>query len=83
MNGTNEATVLTDDPVGGGRQPIRRRFTVGGAAAVTGTKTVTGSVPVRAAPSPTRSCSPTPGRRTQGDNPGNELVDVLPSEART
>jgi len=78
VNGTNEGSVLTDDPsVGGASDPTR--FTVGGAAQVSGTKTVSGSYLSLGAITYTIVLT-NGGSGTQADNPGHELVDVLPSQ---
>jgi uncharacterized repeat protein (TIGR01451 family) len=78
VNGSNESSGLTDDPsLGGSSDPTR--FTVGGVAAVSGTKTVTGSFVSGGAVTYTIVLT-NGGSGTQGDNPGNELVDVLPTQ---
>lgn len=79
VNGSNESTALTDDPsVGGASDPTR--FTVGAAVAVvTGTKTVAGTFLPGGAIVYTIVLANS-GSGAQVDNPGNELVDVLPTE---
>jgi uncharacterized repeat protein (TIGR01451 family) len=77
-DGTNEATRQTDDPaVGGAADPTT--FLVLSPANVTGTKTVSGTF------SPGGNVTYTivltnSSTTAQGDNPGPEFVDVLPSQ---
>jgi uncharacterized repeat protein (TIGR01451 family) len=77
-NGTNESTVLTDDPAVGGASDSTS-FTVGGGASITGTKAVSGRFLSGGAVTYTVVLT-NGGVAAQGDNPGNELVDVLPAE---
>jgi uncharacterized repeat protein (TIGR01451 family) len=79
LDGTNESAVLTDDPaLGGAADPTS--FTVASASAsVTGAKAVSGSF------LPGRTVTyeivlTNSGASAQSDNPGDELVDVLPAE---
>jgi uncharacterized repeat protein (TIGR01451 family) len=78
-NGTNETTVLTDDPsVGGAADPTS--FSVGGTAVIlSGTKSVAGSFLSGGAVMYTIVLDNS-GLGPQLDNAGNELVDVLPTE---
>jgi uncharacterized repeat protein (TIGR01451 family)/fimbrial isopeptide formation D2 family protein len=75
-DGTNEATLPTDDPaVGGASDPTT--FTVG-AAHVTGTKTVTGDFHQGGAITYTLVLTNS-GAAATGDNAGDELTDTLPA----
>ncbi|HTG32212.1 MAG TPA: IPTL-CTERM sorting domain-containing protein [Thermoanaerobaculia bacterium] len=76
-NGTNEASGVTDDP---GTAPAgdSTSFIVGAAPLVTGTKTVSGSL-VEGSSITYTVVLTNSGGATQGDNPGNELTDVLPA----
>ena len=77
LNGSNESTVLTDDPsAAGAANPTT--FTVRGAA-VAATKTVS-SGPYRPGSSLVYTITLTnSGNAATTDNPGNEMTDVLPS----
>ena len=76
LNGTNESSILTDDPVlGGAADPTL--FTVRGAL-VTGTKVVSGSFVRGGAVTYTIVLSNS-GNAPAADNPGNEFTDVLPA----
>jgi uncharacterized repeat protein (TIGR01451 family) len=76
-NGTNDATATTDDPsTGTANDPTS--FKVAVAPFVTGTKTVTGSFSEGGSITYTVTLT-NQGGAAQGDNPGNEFTDVLPS----
>jgi uncharacterized repeat protein (TIGR01451 family) len=76
LNGTNETTVLTDDPsVGGASDPTS--FTVG-SVSIAATKTVTGTFRVGNTVTYTVVISNS-GVSATTDNPGNEFTDVLPA----
>ncbi|HEX3529840.1 MAG TPA: IPTL-CTERM sorting domain-containing protein [Thermoanaerobaculia bacterium] len=82
-NGTNEASNLTDDPgVGGAADPTS--FLVLSPATVSGTMTVSGSFAqgtnVTYTVVLTNSNINPIVKAAQGDNPGPEFVDVLPSQ---
>jgi uncharacterized repeat protein (TIGR01451 family) len=78
VNGSNESTGLTDDPtVVGASNPTS--FTVPGPSVVTGTKSVSGSFVSGGAVVYTIVLTNS-GVGGQGNNPGNELVDVLPTQ---
>ncbi len=75
-DGTNDATASTDDPgVGGATDPTV--FAVANAA-VTGTKTVSGTFKTGGTVTYTIVLSNT-GSAASPDNPGNELTDTVPS----
>ncbi|MBV9494812.1 MAG: M36 family metallopeptidase [Acidobacteria bacterium] len=76
LNGTNEATVLSDDPtVTGSANPTT--FVVGGVL-LTATKTVSGTFSVGGTVTYTITLSNS-GPSASLDNAGNELTDTLPS----
>jgi uncharacterized repeat protein (TIGR01451 family) len=78
VNGSNESTVLTDDPtVAGAANPTS--FTIPGPSVITGTKSVAGSFVSGGAVVYTIVLTNS-GVGGQGDNPGNEFVDVLPTQ---
>ena len=78
LNGTNEASGVTDDPaVGGASDPTS--FNVLPGAFVTGTKSVTGSFLSGGAIVYTIVLSNS-GSGAQPDNPGDEFSDVLPTQ---
>jgi uncharacterized repeat protein (TIGR01451 family) len=80
LDGTNEAVVVTDDPtVGGASDPTRFVVAGPGSALVSGTKTVTGNFLSGGSVVYTVVLTNN-GPGTQADNPGDEFVDVLPSE---
>jgi uncharacterized repeat protein (TIGR01451 family) len=75
-DGTNDATLVTDDPnVGGTADPTT--FVVP-SAMLTGTKTVSGTFKVGGTVTYTIVLSNSGGSATP-DDPGNEMTDVLPS----
>src|SRR4029077_16965063 len=76
-NGTNDATAMTDDP---STKPSGdpTSFTVAATPFVTGTKTFTGSTAQGSHITYTVVLTNN-GGAAQGDNPGNEFTDVLPS----
>ena len=76
-SGTNDASTLTDDPsVGGAQDPTT--FVVGGVV-ISATKTVSGTFAVGGTITYTIVISNS-GGSASADNPGDEFVDVLPSE---
>jgi len=76
LNGTNETSIVTDDPtVAGANNPTT--FVVSGAA-VSATKTVTGSFVVGGTVTYNVVLS-NAGNAATSDNPGNEFTDVLPA----
>jgi uncharacterized repeat protein (TIGR01451 family) len=76
-NGTNDATAMTDDPsTGAAGDPTS--FKVAATPFVTGTKTFTGST-VEGSNITYTVILTNSGGAAQGDNPGNEFTDVLPS----
>jgi uncharacterized repeat protein (TIGR01451 family) len=78
VNGSNESTGVTDDPtVAGPSNPTS--FTVPGPSVITGTKSVSGSFLSGSAVVYTIVLTNS-GVGGQGDNPGNELLDVLPTQ---
>ncbi len=76
-NGTNEASATTDDPGAGGANDSTSFIVVGGVVE-TATKTVAGKFGVGGAVTYTVTITNT-GSAAAGDNPGNELTDVLPA----
>jgi uncharacterized repeat protein (TIGR01451 family) len=76
LNGSNEANGVTDDPGQGGASDTTSL--VVGASQVGTTKTVSGTFTPGSVVTYTVTLSNT-GNSAQGDNPGNEFVDVLPS----
>jgi uncharacterized repeat protein (TIGR01451 family) len=79
VNGTNESSGVTDDPtVGGLSDPTPFTVLVPGQALVTGTKSVSGTFLSGGTVIYTIVLSNT-GLAGQLDNPGDELVDVLPT----
>ncbi len=75
-NGVNESLGLTDDPgVGGATDPTSFAVLP---IEVTGTKTASGSFAAGSTVTYTVTLSNI-GAATQGDNPGNELLDSLPA----
>jgi uncharacterized repeat protein (TIGR01451 family) len=77
-NETNESGTLTDDP-GTVPSPDPTSFTVEATSPnVTGTKTVSGTYAVGSTVTYTVSLNNI-GEGTQGDNPGDEFTDILPS----
>jgi uncharacterized repeat protein (TIGR01451 family) len=76
LNGTNETTVLTDDPsVGGASDPTTFKV---GSVAIAATKTVAGTFRVGNTVTYTVVISNS-GASSTTDNPGNEFTDVLPA----
>jgi uncharacterized repeat protein (TIGR01451 family) len=76
-NGVNEASGVSDDPgVGGATDPTS--FGVGSPASVSGTKTVTGTFVPGEVVTYTITLNNT-SAFMQNNNPGDELVDVLPA----
>jgi uncharacterized repeat protein (TIGR01451 family) len=78
LNGTNESSGLTDDP-GTGTSGDATGLAVAGIANDTVTKTVSGTFTTGSVVTYTLVINNT-GDTTAGDNPGNELTDVLPAE---
>lgn len=76
-DGTNDAATLTDDPGVGGPQDATS-FTVGGVV-LSATKTVSGDFSVGGTVVYTIVIANT-GGSVQPDNPGDELVDILPPQ---
>jgi uncharacterized repeat protein (TIGR01451 family) len=76
-DGTNEATAMTDDPGPGGSADATV-FTLASPASVTATKTVSGTYVAGGSVTYTVVLNNT-STNTQLDNPGNELIDVLPA----
>jgi uncharacterized repeat protein (TIGR01451 family) len=77
-NGANEAAATTDDPgAGGATDPTS--FVVSSPATLGSTKTVAGTFVPGGTVTYTVTIVNTSGA-AQADNPGNELVDVLPSQ---
>jgi uncharacterized repeat protein (TIGR01451 family) len=80
VNGSNESTAPTDDPtVGGASDPTVFTVAGGTGAFVTGTKSVSGSFLSGGAVVYTIVLTNS-GTSGQADNPGHELVDVLPTQ---
>ncbi|MBK8741020.1 MAG: DUF11 domain-containing protein [Betaproteobacteria bacterium] len=77
-NGTNEASALTDDPGVGGAANATSFFVVS-PAAVSGTKTVSGTRTPGSTVTYTVILSNS-GPQAQLNNPGDEFVDVLPPQ---
>ena len=76
-NGTNDGTAVTDDP-GTPAANDPTSFTVATAAAVSATKSVSGT-PNEGATLTYTVVLTNNGTGAQGDNPGNEFTDVLPA----
>ncbi|MEZ5543856.1 MAG: M36 family metallopeptidase [Lysobacteraceae bacterium] len=76
LNGSNETTVLTDDPAVGGAADPTVFITQG--AQVSATKTVTGTFTQGSTVVYTIVLA-NAGNTATADNPGDELVDVLPT----
>ncbi len=77
LNGSNEATALTDDPsLGGANDPTSLTVL---SVAVAGTQTVTGLFAPGGTVTYTVILTNT-GSGTQADNPGNEFSEVLPAQ---
>jgi uncharacterized repeat protein (TIGR01451 family) len=75
-NGSNEASAVSDDPgVGGASDPTT--FTVQGTAAISATKTVSGTFVMGSVVTYTIVLSNT-GGGVQADNPGDEFTDPVP-----
>jgi uncharacterized repeat protein (TIGR01451 family) len=76
-DGTNESTATTDDP-GTAAKNDPTAFVVGGVPIVTATKSVSGT-PIEGGTLTYTIVLTNSGNAAQGDNPGNEMVDVLPA----
>lgn len=78
-DGTNDAAGVTDDPgTGAANDPTSFTVSVAAAAVVTGTKDVSGT-PAEGSNITYTIVLTNSGTGDQGDNPGDELTDVLPA----